>query len=139
MVAPLGPESSPINKAGYDEWVRRVLGFDPAGAASAYVGTGPPNVFGTPPPSARPGQGQHAPAVAQMPPPTPERVRSIQDGLSKWRMAAGGTALPASGKLDQDTKQAILDFQRQAGLHPQDGAYGPALEKRLAAMLKLLD
>src|SRR3954468_4777724 len=105
MVAPLGPKSSPSNGADCDEWVRRVLGFDPAGAATlAYVGTGPPNVFGTPPPSpARPGQAQHTPAVAQTPPPTPERVRLMQDGLSKWRVAAGGTALPASGKLDQDT------------------------------------
>lgn len=139
MTALPGLESPAADGVGHDEWVRRVLGFNPAVAGSALSASAASSLFKTPPPPATGGHGQQPPAGTQPLPPTPEQVRSVQDGLSKWRVAAGGTALNASGKLDQDTKQAIIDFQRQAGLHPQDGVYGPALEKRLAVMLKVLN
>lgn len=63
----------------------------------------------------------------------------MQSALSKWRAANGGAAINASGNLDQDTKDAIIGFQRQSGLHPHDGAFSPALANRLSVMLKILE
>jgi hypothetical protein len=137
-----GLGSQGVDREACYRWVSSVLGVDLAPVAVTLANSAAvnPNLFGSPaakgPPGQPPPAGSSSPQTAP-PPPTPEQVRTVQSALSKWRIANGGAAINASGNLDQVTKDAIIEFQRQSGLHPQDGTFSPALANRLSVMLKI--
>jgi peptidoglycan hydrolase-like protein with peptidoglycan-binding domain len=116
-----------------DRWVAQVLGLDPAASAAARRGSathGTP-LFSAPSPPGGPTQGSPTK-------PDPVKVRKLQQSISKWLIENGGSPISDSGNLDDATKKAIPDFQRQSGLHRRDGIVGPETEARVAILLEIL-
>lgn len=65
-----------------------------------------------------------------------QQTRGLQTQLNRWRAANGEPQIPVSGQNDQNTKDAIRDFQTKTGL-PVDGIAGPKTHERMSLMLDI--
>lgn len=76
--------------------------------------------------------------VGQATGPRPE-IKTLQENINKWREAKGDpTRIKEDGLPGPNTDKAVLEFQKDSGIKPQDGIAGPATKERLSQVLDIL-
>ena len=69
--------------------------------------------------------------------PSPQEVRDLQESLNKWRKENGQSRIKEDGKDSDETRNALLEFQKHYGIK-ENGVAGPETRKMLSTQVDII-